>query len=377
MPNDPLIGLLKSGLRIDIPGGESETAVRRLAVLGLVGLQESTYVRCVNPLDHDQQHLKDRSCDGRIVLRANWDEDDHAYRCPDCGRVVFPSRKRRYRMLRVDPVEKEIRGVVCRSLDRLKTEYRERPTGLYVIAGRTGEVHVCLVDYCVDRAVLSPTDSRHDSVVFVVANDRDFRRMLPEQALCYRIIDLAIGEAASVFEREVRRLARLDDDRPVRPAVLSLGARDLLTGAPKTMGSSGVARLAVPPNTAWSQITIYMVDGETMAVRVPGSRLQRLTFRDLEMVDGRSGEPNKQWRLIRWVCDGRGERDWRAFECRTFDAFKTLVSTTRPILQRVLGIPADPFLECSQSGLRAAFTALPEAPEELYVGIDIRGKAET
>jgi len=374
MPTDTAAGLLKPGLKIDLPGGERETHARRLAALGLVRIEELTFVRCVNPQDHDQKYVKDRSCAGRIVLRQDLDEDDDGYRCPDCDRLVFPSKKRRARMLRSEPSEEAIRALVRRSLERLKVDVAERTPGLLSIAGRAGEVQICLVDYCTDRAVLSPSYPRHDTVVFVVANDRDFQRMVPDGAPCFRVVDLALGDAAAVFEREVRRLARLDRERPARPAVLTLGARDLLVreGEPAYPDEQSVD---VPAGTSWNEVSFYYIDGETLAVKVPGSRQQRLSYRDFGMVDGRSGKPSKKWALIVRLCENHGECDWRGLS-RSFDTFKQLVSETRPVLQKRFGIQADPFPECTRSGLRAAFQAFPDLPNEPYVGEEKWGRAE-
>lgn len=373
MPTDPAAGLLKPGLKIDLPGGERESRARRLATLGLVRVEEQTFVRCVNPQDHDQKYVKDRSCAGRIVLRRDLDEDDDGYRCPDCDRLLFPSRKRRARMLRVQPCEDAIRVLVRRSLERLQVEVAERTPGLLSIAGRAGEAQICLVDYCTDRAVLWPSYPRHDAVVFVVANDRDYQRHVPDGAPCFRVVDLALGEATPVLEREVRRLARLDDGTPVKPAVLTLGARDIAAATVKKEEKDpypGAVRLGVPPATPWNQVSFYLVDGETVAVRVPGMQQRRLSYRDLGMADGRGGKPSKKWRLIEQVCEGHGSCDHRGLGYRTFDTFKTLVSDTRPVLQHVFGIQADPFPECTKSGLRAAFQAGPDLPDEPYVGED-------
>jgi hypothetical protein len=373
MPTDPTAGLLKPGLKLDLPGGDREAQVRRLAVLGLVRVEELSFVRCVNPLDHDQQYVKDRSCAGRIVLRADLDEDDGGFRCPDCDREVFPSRKRCARMLRVEPSEEAIRALVRRSLERLKVEVAERTPGLLSFAGRAGEVQVCLVDYCTDRAVLAPDYPRHESVCFVVGNDRDFRRLVPEGAPCFRVVDLALGEAAPVLEREVRQLARLDDARQVKPAVLALGARDLAATTRKAVEQDpypGAVRLALPSSTPWNQVSLFLVDGETVAVRAPGMRQRRLSFRELGMADGRGGKPTRRWRLIEKVCEQHGSCDHRDLGYRAFDTFKTLVSETRPVLQHVFGIQADPFPECTKDGLRAAFHAGPDIPDEPYVGED-------
>lgn len=59
-----------------------------------------------------------------------------------------------------------------------------------------------------------------------------------------------------------------------------------------------------------------------------------------------------------------------------FDTFKQIVSDAGPVLQKRFGIQADPFPECTMTGLCAALQAFPDLPSEPHVGEDKRGHAE-
>ena len=80
MHRDPLAGLLKRGFVVDLPQGfpcgEAALFAVQLAERGLLRLAHREYVRCVNPLDHDQHVLKDHTCSGKIILAPDRDEDD-------------------------------------------------------------------------------------------------------------------------------------------------------------------------------------------------------------------------------------------------------------------------------------------------------------
>ena len=107
---------------------------------------------------------------------------------------------------------------------------------------------------------------------------------------------------------------------------------------------------------------MYLVDGETIAVRIGSGRLHRFHHYDVGLADRRSGSPNKQWRLLESLCENFGVIQWRCHAGK-FGAFKQQVSELRRALQAIFGIHADPFKRCKQSdGLVAAFQAHPEPP---------------
>lgn len=68
MRTDPLKGLFKRRLVLDLPGGEPEHKARELVKRGLLKIEKFHYVRCVNSMDHDQQYVKDHQCSGKIPV---------------------------------------------------------------------------------------------------------------------------------------------------------------------------------------------------------------------------------------------------------------------------------------------------------------------
>lgn len=368
MPRDPLHGLLKRNQTIDLPGGDAEQAARQLATLGMLAIDEHEYVRCVNPLDSDQRYLKDASCDGRIVIRADKDPDDHDYQCPDCNRTVFPNKKRKAKAIRLIPDTAEMQALVRREAESLGRNVREHPQGLLRIEVDFGDVEVCLVDFCFTPAVFQPGYHQTATIVYVVGNDRDHLRRVPQGADVFRTADLALERTNQAFRRRLRELARLDAPASPGPAVLGLPAPLTTTSQPAAT-SSPHAGLACPPGTRWSQVQMYQVDGTTLAIRVPGRRMKRFSHQELELAHARRGTPTKPWTALVELCEQNGTRRWTD-PPQKFNAFKQVVSQLRAHLQSVFGIQEDPFDECSkENGLRAAFTARDRLPDdETYVG---------
>ncbi|MCA9627426.1 MAG: hypothetical protein KC766_07160 [Myxococcales bacterium] len=368
MPRDALHGLFKRNQTIDLPGGEAEQAARQLAVLGLLALDEHEYVRCVNPVDPDQRYLKDASCDGRIVIRADKDPDNHDYQCPDCNRVVFPNKKRKAKAIRLIPDTAQMQALVRREAESLGRNVREHPQGLFRIEVDFGDVEVCLVDICFTSAVFQPGYHQTATIVYVVGNDRDHLRRVPQGADVFRVADLALERTNQAFRRRLRELARLDAPASPGPAVLGLPAPMAAPSQPTATGTPH-AGLVCPPGTRWNQVQMYQVDGTTLAIRVPGHRLRRFSHQELELSHARNGKPTKPWLALVELCEQNGTRRWTDPPQR-FNAFKQVVSQLRAHLQSIFGIQEDPFDECSkENGLRAAFTARDRLPDdETYVG---------
>lgn len=368
MPADPLAGILKEGRTVRLPAQAKEAAVDRLERRGFLRVVRQETVACVNPLDDDQRYLKDRSCDGVRAIEPHLDEDDHAYRCPDCGRVLFPSRKRKSRRLRLWPDHDAIDSWLDEGIRGLDRPVTRALAGLWRVSTAAGEVEVCFVDLCPDRSVLDPHYPRAGMVVFVLGNDRDFRRYLPEGAPVFRVVDL-VEQGAGPLRRKVRQLGRAAD----APAVVR--ARG---GLPAPAPSSpperfaGVARHAAPSGTRWNEVHVYEVDGLTVQIRVPGRAPASFTAAELGMANKRKRDrgATKKWWVLMALCRGQGSCGWRGL-ANSFDAFKGQVSSLRPLLQHIVGIDADPFTACTNAGgLRAAFNAGPLPEDEVYVGED-------
>jgi hypothetical protein len=368
VPSDPLLGLLQRNRTIDLPGGDAEHAARQLAGLGLLRLEEREYVRCVNSLDLDQKYLKEQTCDGRIYLSPDKDPDNHDYQCPDCGRVIFPNKKRKTRALRLAPDANSMLGLVRREAESLGRPVREQPRGLFRIEVDSGEVQICFVDQCAERAVFEPSYAQRNVLVFVVGNDRDFRHRIPSGLEVFRLAELALERTNQAFRRRLRELARMDVAMPVGPAVLGLSA-PIPVSESVAPAAPLVPELVCAPGVRWNQVEMFLVDGTTLAIRVPRRQMRRFTHQDMKLSHPRNGTPKKPWKVLTELCEHNGARPWSDTP-QKFNAFKQGVSQLRAHLQSLFGIQEDPFDECSkENGLRAAFAARDRLPDdEAYVG---------
>lgn len=361
-PPDAAVGLFKRRIEIDLPHEERERIARDLAARGLLRIEECSFVLCVNPADPDQLDLRDRTCTGRIYLAPGRDEEDHQYHCPECGRLVFPSTKVASSSLRLTPVESEIAARMEALIVAAGFESYERPQGLFRVLDDAGQADVCLVDRCASAAPLQA--GYPIPVLFVVANDRDFLRRIPPGGEVYRLVDLVLGEAGPRFQRRLRELVRGNESEgPALPAVLGLPAPLGVSDSAAAPAPVTASDLLAPPGTRWNQVEFFHIDGDTLAVRIPGSRARRVTFQDLGMADKRGSRRARRWEILVELCEARGQLDWTGTE-REKSSFKAQVSLLRTSLQAAFGIHGNPLTLTAEDGLRAAFAAYDYAPGE-------------
>lgn len=370
MPNDALRGLLKRKLTIDLPDETRLRYAQQLQSLGLLSFETKQYVRCVNPADHDQQYLKDRDCNGRIYLSPDIDEDNHDYQCPDCSRVIFPRKKQRSKCIILNPDKNAIQNQIQKLMGCLGCEIEEKPVGIFRTRTDAGEVQVCVVDWCWDAAALSKGYAHASTTIYLVVDDRTYSRRIPKGAESFRMVELALTDADKRFQRQLRKLAKLDGATS-GPAVLSV-PMPITPPAQQPVSikkkDDGIIRISVPSGTTWSQIQFYLVDGETVAIRVPGEKMERYGHIQLGMANKRNRAPTKKWNIIEKLCENSGTCGWREVS-PNFSAFTTQVTETRELLQSIFNLNTDPFKECSQKdGLQAAFQAFPNIPDDPYVG---------
>jgi len=249
MPPDRLSKLFKRGTTLALPD-DREPALRRLADLDLVVLEEYRYVKCVNPLDPDQKYLSQVTCSGRIRLHVDWDEDDWAYQCPNCGRQVFPRKKTSYEAISVTPSFEGMRALVRQQLETLDVPIQEEPDGLFCISGKAGKVHVCLVDCCPDKSLLQP-NYYNDKTAYVVGNERGYQRVLRRlNKPVFGLAGLALGDGLEAFVSVVREMAALEGIGPVRPAILTLEDPTEAPSSDKFMWGPGDIRITRIPHVS-------------------------------------------------------------------------------------------------------------------------------
>lgn len=65
----------------------------------------------------------------------------------------------------------------------------------------------------------------------------------------------------------------------------------------------------LPPGTSWKDISIHFKDGHTIVVKGPGVR-RTLTYTEVGMADGRTKNPNVQWKLLWKFAETEGLLTW-------------------------------------------------------------------
>jgi hypothetical protein len=192
--DDAYAGLLKPGVVIDLPDPPRERALGHLQRLGLLTIEARDYVRCVNPLDHDQRFRKDLACDGRIWLEPQRRrEDNHDYRCPDCDRVIFPSRKRAASAYRVEVDPAALDAHLETALQSVGLAPVRRGAGWWRVLVDGVDVDVVLVDAGPPRRLLSWEYGNYNPVLYVLGNDRDLQKDVPFERASLRLVDVILG----------------------------------------------------------------------------------------------------------------------------------------------------------------------------------------
>jgi hypothetical protein len=68
-------------------------------------------------------------------------------------------------------------------------------------------------------------------------------------------------------------------------------------------------RFDTPADTTWPEILIRFLDGHTVTIAVD-SRTERRTFAEMNMKDGRNGNPTQQWKLLELLAKNGGRLAW-------------------------------------------------------------------
>lgn len=137
-------------------------------------------------------------------------------------------------------------------------------------------------------------------------------------------------------------MSRLFCSSPSEPvAPLAGGAPVKVHGATKTQGAPKDTPLGVPPITAWSELRVCLVDGET--VRLDGAgKYARLTYHDLGLANLKNRVATSTWKLLVLICEG--EVDWKKI-APSRETLRKHYSNLRKVLKGLFGIEDDPFVE--------------------------------
>lgn len=177
--------LLQDGRVVDDPNEDERAELHRLEQkLGLIEVSWRQYFLCVDHADdEDLVHAWKRDCDQKIEIDPVavddpiQHEDDLRYVCRDCGRVHWPTRRRRtlYDRAVVAMPDQRIAGFFERcvqELDHRAQQLDGLPVYRLGIAGR--EVHACLLDVCTETRFATRSFATTNAVVYVTAAPRVF-----------------------------------------------------------------------------------------------------------------------------------------------------------------------------------------------------------
>lgn len=114
-----------------------------------------------------------------------------------------------------------------------------------------------------------------------------------------------------------------------------------------------------PPGTTWGDITIRMLDGETVVIVIREVRTIR-SFANMGMMNKKNGKPTVQWGLLRSFADERGSLTWknRAADRRNQKRCENLAKN----LRAYFGLDQDPFVyDRVSKGWKSRFQLLPDS----------------
>jgi hypothetical protein len=162
-------------------------------------------------------------------------------------------------------------------------------------------------------------------------------------------------ETAELLQRRDGWLCPLDEATGIDDGKLALTdrGRQLLAAFHDKVLPTGEtdSRFPTPPGSRWSQLSIRLVDGETVAVAV-GDVRGTFNYTQMGLADRRSGRPNKQWELLRALAARHGLLTWSSPAASRHNQKRRELLAHQ--LRRYFRIDGDPFERCG-NGWRTRF----------------------
>jgi len=232
--------LLRSGSLhgADKPG--IAQAAKHLVSLGLIKTVAGEYVRCVDHRDGDYRYVRNRSCRGRIRVDSDLDDGDRLY-CPECGRVVYPRRKRRHKVVQVEVQPGRVAAFLESLLEQNGLGPKQVASWVWRVDTPRGEAKLVVADYCGLEHMSREWAAANRACYVVVDSASCKQRFLPEKWLTWtRLADvvcepakltaLLSAAAATVPTTQVRASVPVYN-ATVRPVVLTVRPRETAAAA--------------------------------------------------------------------------------------------------------------------------------------------------
>lgn len=209
--------LLRDGRTVPYPTAGVISAAVELKRIGLVTVLRREFVLCAEPRDRDFPYTRNRSCQGRIHLREDADEDGNDYRCPECDRVVFPQRnsKAKHLEIQVSICAEGVIHYVRGQLGRDGFAVKDVAAAVFRVDGAAADVFVCIAELCGDETYLTRDRACSQPTLYIAVDETTMHeRFLPEQwvtKVC--LADLLCGKVDLIGL--VKQLARDGTPRSV------------------------------------------------------------------------------------------------------------------------------------------------------------------
>jgi len=232
--------LLRSGSLhgADKPG-IAQTA-KHLVSLGLIKTVTGEHVRCVDHRDADYRYVRNRSCRGRIRVDDDLDDGDRLY-CPECGRVIYPHRKKRHKMVQVEVRPGGVAAFLQDLLEQNGLEPKQVAPWVWRVDTPRGEAKLVVADHCGLEHVSRDWAAANRTCYVVVDSASCKQRFLPEKWLTWtrlaevvcersKLTDLLSSAASTVPASQVRASVPVYS-ATVRPVVLTERPRETAAAA--------------------------------------------------------------------------------------------------------------------------------------------------
>jgi len=103
--------------------------------------------------------------------------------------------------------------------------------------------------------------------------------------------------------------------------------------------------IKLPPNTKWEDITLKFLDGHNALIKAKGLKA-RVDYKEMGFEDKKTRLPNRQWKLLYFLAESRGELTWKDSEANQL--IKKKKQLLAQALKAYFQIDEDPFLPYKQ-----------------------------
>ena len=278
-------------------------AAKHLVSLGLIKTVAGEYVRCVDHRDADYRYVRNRSCRGRIRVDDDLDDGDRLY-CPECGRVVYPRRKRRHKMVQVEVQPDGVAAFLQDLLEQNDLEPKQVAPWVWRVDTPRGEAKLVVADYCGLEHVSRDWAAANRACYVVVDSASCKQRFLPEKWLTWtrlaevvcepgKLTDLLSSAASTVPATQIRASVPVYS-ATVRPVVLTDRPGETAVAA----GASNKPKKAWPDPQTHTVAKCWTTKDGTfcMSTKTQGRYDGKVKFPLL------NGKPTKQMQLMKVLC---------------------------------------------------------------------------